>query len=192
VEVAGILLPGPDDALIAAAVGAKGGYRVIRGIVEGSKGSTREIVVVLSKEGKVLSRTELEALRKCGAPASAVRQTLGRSPSSRILGENLEAVGTARPPNSAAHHIVAGGDDRAALARSILQREGIDINEAANGVFLSRSSSVVCPPAATHSGIHTRRYYDEVNRRLRNAAPGTVRQELGRIAQELLKGTFPY
>jgi hypothetical protein len=68
VEVAGILLPGPDDALIAAAVGAKGGYRVIRGIVEGSKGSTREIVVVLSKEGKVLSRTELEALRKCGAP----------------------------------------------------------------------------------------------------------------------------
>ncbi len=73
VEVAGILLPGPDDALIAAAVGAKGGYRVIRGIVEGSKGSTREIVVVLSKEGKVLSRTELEALRKCGAP---VRPTL--------------------------------------------------------------------------------------------------------------------
>jgi hypothetical protein len=68
VEVGGILLPGPDDALIAAAVGAKGGYRVIRGIVEGSKGSTREIVVVLSKEGKVLSRTELEALRKCGAP----------------------------------------------------------------------------------------------------------------------------
>jgi hypothetical protein len=70
VEVAGILLPGPDDALIAAAVGAKGGYRVIRGIVEGSKGTTREIAVVLSKEGKVLSRTELEALRKCGAPGS--------------------------------------------------------------------------------------------------------------------------
>jgi hypothetical protein len=68
VEVGGILLPGPDDLLIAAAVGAKGGYRVIRGIVEGSKGTTREIAVVLSKEGKVLSRAEVEALRKCGAP----------------------------------------------------------------------------------------------------------------------------
>jgi hypothetical protein len=50
---------------------------VIRGIVEGSKGTTREIAVVLSKEGKVLSRTEVEALRKCGAPAGNAARIAG-------------------------------------------------------------------------------------------------------------------
>ena len=38
-------------------------------------------------------------------------------------------------PN-AAHHIVAGSSPKAAEARAILQRYGIDINDSANGVFL--------------------------------------------------------
>ncbi len=77
-------------------------------------------------------------------------------------------------------------------ARAILAREGIDINEAANGVFLPSNSSVARPPATTHSKVHTDRYYREVEQRLRNAAPGTLRTELERIASELLNGTFPF
>ncbi|MDR1938732.1 MAG: fibronectin type III domain-containing protein, partial [Tannerellaceae bacterium] len=36
------------------------------------------------------------------------KQKLGRAADSKVLGENLEAVGKVRPDNSAAHHIVAG------------------------------------------------------------------------------------
>lgn len=123
---------------------------------------------------------------------SAARQTLGRAPSSRLLGENLEATGVSRPANSAAHHIVAGDDIRAAQARAILQREGIDINEAANGAFLPRNQSVAAPPASTHSTLHTNRYYQQLTTELQQAAPGTVRDVLADIAQRLQNGTFPH
>ena len=79
-----------------------------------------------------------------------------------------------------------------AAARRILQREGIDINEAANGVFLPRSSSVARPPATTHSRLHTNRYYEALNDRLQRAVPGTVKQQLQRIADELANGRFPF
>ncbi len=117
---------------------------------------------------------------------------MGRNPSSRLLGQNLDAVGVARPANSAAHHIVAGADVRAAQARAILRREGIDINEAANGVFLPRSSGVARPPATTHSRIHTNRYYESLTERLQNAQSGTVQDVLREIADEVLSGTFPF
>lgn len=127
------------------------------------------------------------------ATYAPVRQTLGRGPSSTVLGENLEAVSRAtRPANSAAHHIVAGEANAAAEARAILAREGIDINEAANGVFLPRNRSVAAPPALTHSTLHTNVYYEEVTTRLREAAPGTVRDVLAQMAEELLNGTFPH
>ena len=57
---------------------------------------------------------------------------------SKILGDNLVSNGYTRPRGTAAHHIVAYSDSRAAPARTILAREGIDINAATNGVFTSR------------------------------------------------------
>ncbi len=121
-------------------------------------------------------------------------QKLGRSPNSSVLGENLEAVGKVRPENSAAHHMVPGGESyfNAQNARQILQREGIDINEAANGVFLPKSSKYVIDDAIAHSRVHTNKYYDNLFERLNNAPAGKARNELDKIAQELLNGTFPY
>lgn len=87
------------------------------------------------------------------------------APSSRMLGRALEAAGHARPPGSAAHHIVAGGAQRAAPARAVLDRFGIGINDAANGAFL---------PSGVHARIHTNAYYDAVNGALSQA---TTRQE---------------
>jgi len=124
-------------------------------------------------------------------------QTLGRGGDSSILGKNLEAIGVARPgPGTVAgHHIVAHGDQRAVNIRSILQREGIDIDEAANGVFLPRSSKFadqmpeLGPP---HSRIHTDNYYSALETRLGSVAPGEVRDELQRIAVELVTGDFPW
>ena len=68
--------------------------------------------------------------------------------------------------DEAAHHIVAQTDWRAQEARDILQREGIDINDADNGVLL---------PSEFHQALHTDAYYATVNQVVSNAAPGTVR-----------------
>ncbi len=120
----------------------------------------------------------------------ATTQILGKGPDSTTLGKNLEATGITRPDNTAAHHIVAGTDKRAATARAILKKEGIDINAADNGVFLPRSSKYAKPPATTHSKVHTNKYYENLTSRLQNSPD--VKNELLLIRDELLKGTFPY
>lgn len=123
--------------------------------------------------------------------ADTAGQRLGRSADSDVLAGNLDALGVARPSNAAAHHLVAGTDSRAGLARSILVREGIDINEAANGVFLPQSRRVQQAPVMTHSTIHTDAYYLELTRRLAGAAPGTVRETLRSVADDIADGNFP-
>jgi RHS repeat-associated protein len=115
------------------------------------------------------------------------------APSSRILGQNLEDTGFSRPASSAAHHIVAGTDARAAEARALLQDQGIGVNDSENGVFLPRNTSVGNPfGSQIHSVLHTDIYYDAVNAALRNAQPGTFGDVLQDIASQLLTGTFPY
>ncbi len=115
---------------------------------------------------------------------------LGGSRGSRILGLNLEKSGVVRPAESAAHHIVAEGAPEAAPAREVLGRYGIDINDAANGVFLPGYQTSANPAgAAVHGGLHTEPYYRTVNRRLGGA---TTREEvldaLDAIRNELLSG----
>jgi len=123
---------------------------------------------------------------------SVMGQLLDRAPDSRILTANLLAAGVNKPDNVAAHHIVAGTDQRAQIARDILKREGIDLNEAVNGVFLPLNSKYENRPTSTHSTLHTDVYYRTINERLRNAQPGKVADELKKIGNELSNGTFPY
>ena len=113
--------------------------------------------------------------------------------SSRLLGANMQAAGTVRPVQSAAHHIVAGGDARAATARAVLQRFGIGINEAENGVFLPRwVRSANANRSAVHAEVHTDAYYAEVNRLLGQAQTREeVVQALDFIRGRLLAGRWP-
>ena len=123
---------------------------------------------------------------------SRAKQEVGKPPAAKVLRSNLEALGAAAPARaSAAHHIVAGREPAAAQARAILGAEGIDINEAANGLFLPSSSRVAQAPVLTHSRIHTTAYYAEVTRRMVNAQPGTVREVLRGIASDIAAGNFP-
>ncbi|NOK69032.1 MAG: hypothetical protein GFH25_541200n212, partial [Chloroflexi bacterium AL-N10] len=112
---------------------------------------------------------------------------------SDILSRNMRAAGIPEPPGTAAHHIVAWNDSRAAGSRAILIGENIGINDAENGVYLpiSRTKGHVTVGNVWHANIHTNRYHAEVERRLSSAAPGTVRAELQQIAQEILQGLFP-
>lgn len=115
------------------------------------------------------------------------------APSSRALGTALEGAGFARAAGEAAHHIVAGAAQEASAARSILQKFGVGINDAANGVFLPGNLAAQnAAGAAVHSTVHASAYYQAVNEALAGA---TTKQEvldiLSGIRQALLSGGFP-
>ena len=112
------------------------------------------------------------------------------TPNSRVLRQNLIKAGADVPsyPN-AAHHIVAGNSAKAAEARAILQKYGVDINDAANGVFLPTVKDVA--EGAYHPGLHTDSYYRKVTELLSSAkSKEDVLDILGDIAEQLKKGTF--
>ena len=97
-----------------------------------------------------------------------------------------------RPEGAAGHHIVAHGDERAAPAKAILARDGIDINEAANGMYLPKHTAFEVDGIPTHSRLHTQRYYNELNRRLSEAPVGGAAEVLARIRRDILNNNFPF
>ncbi|MFB9201104.1 polymorphic toxin-type HINT domain-containing protein [Nonomuraea spiralis] len=112
------------------------------------------------------------------------------NPCSKTLGENLEKAGQKGQSGEAAHHIVAGTDKRADPARKILDRFGIDINDAANGVWLPGGSKKPNPGGAIpHSRVHTNSYYDSVNDALGMAQTKDEAMDiLGQLRRELRDG----
>ncbi len=115
------------------------------------------------------------------------------APSSKRLAANLEAAGVQRPPSTDAHHIVAANAEAASTARAVLRRFGVDIDDAANGVFLpSNASASTAAPGSLHSTVHTKTYYAEVTARLlRATSKQDVTDVLDDIRQMLLSGSFP-
>jgi hypothetical protein len=113
--------------------------------------------------------------------------------SSRALGVALEASGVQRPPGYAAHHIAAGGDVRAKIARGILQKFNISINDASNGVFLpANKATQVIAGETIHSPLHTDKYYETVDKELMMAETREQAIDiLRRIGQALQSGNFP-
>lgn len=115
------------------------------------------------------------------------------APSSKRLAANLEAAGMRRPPGTDAHHIVAANAEAAGPARAVLRRFGVDIDDAANGVFLPSNTSVASPaPGSAHSTVHTKDYYNTVNDALNSAGSRQdVLKALDRLRQRLLSHTLP-
>ncbi len=110
-------------------------------------------------------------------------------PSSKELRKNLIAAGIKEPdfPN-AAHHIVAGKAPSAEAARQILLEYGVDINDAANGVFLP---TIKREAGAYHPSLHTDGYYRKVTEALNIAtSKEDVIDILADIAEQLSKGIF--
>ncbi|MGX7826194.1 SpvB/TcaC N-terminal domain-containing protein [Actinokineospora sp. 24-640] len=134
-----------------------------------------------------------QAPRAVAATAPRVAAPAAMSYSSRVLGANLVRAGTSRPAQTAAHHIVAGGSPKSAVARGVLQRFGLNLDDAVNGVFLPASRASANPAgAAVHSTLHTDRYYAAVNSLLSRAQNRQqVVQSLAYIRQRLLSGGFP-
>ena len=90
---------------------------------------------------------------------------------------------------SAAHHIVAGTGKRAEPARKVLQKYGINIDGADNGIYLKHMCKCSNQPGAYHREIHTDVYYQNVNARIMNAdrrGKQAVLKELDSIRNDLL------
>jgi len=100
---------------------------------------------------------------------------------SRTLGSNLEKAGFKRADGDEAHHIVPVGDKRAAPAQAVLERMGIDINDADNGAFLPRD---------IHQGTFGQDYIDTINEEITAAEPGgpdAVRDALNDLRDLMMK-----
>jgi RHS repeat-associated protein len=133
----------------------------------------------------------------CGAGAGTGTPKGGPDPkrvsdtkqNSEILRENMNKAGTKSPTwSNAAHHIVPATDKRAELARQILQKFGIAINDAENGVFLRTGAE---GKGALHVGKHSSEYIDKVTEALKKA---TNRQEaldeLNQVRYDLEEGNM--
>jgi hypothetical protein len=114
--------------------------------------------------------------------------------SSERLGKNLIKAGQRPFPGAQAHHIVAENDERAIFGRASLHVGRVDIDSAANGVWLS-GPGMPPPPgypnAHEHLPVHTNDYHFEVSSRLFGAKPSEVIPILDQIRREILAGTFP-
>ncbi|NJN23306.1 MAG: hypothetical protein HC810_01420 [Acaryochloridaceae cyanobacterium RL_2_7] len=141
---------------------------------------------------------------------------------STTLGNNLEGLakqlgqagkpvpkGLIKPGDGyAAHHIVQGGSNAtdAKLARQLLTEYQIDINDAANGVWLPKDGNVSLKEVP-HENVHTETYRANVLRDLKraearpgaNGGPATFSErrqniinELNNIRQQLLEGKYSY
>ena len=118
----------------------------------------------------------------------------------RRLRANMVGATPGRVPpgySNAAHHIVQSNstDAYSTASRAHLQRHGIDINDADNGVFLPTSNRVrnaARTNAAPHSRVHGAATRQNVHDRITALnKPEEIRAELQKIAREFESGQIP-
>ena len=140
---------------------------------------------LLQGKGSVRDWMYKEELVKRGILARRFgeEQEFGKTADGGVLGRKLERVVNVRPKGRhEAHHIVAGKHKLGQEAREILLRDGIEINDADNGIFFLEYCQ--------HKKLYTPGYFKKVTDGLKSSAPGKVREALRKIGNELLSGTF--
>ncbi|MBI3837461.1 MAG: AHH domain-containing protein [Planctomycetia bacterium] len=171
---------------------SEGNYYAAIGLLPLLPASVGKTEVIL-KHGRQSLRISAEAVR--GAKSLPVKELIELLESTRKLARNMVKAGIERPAGTAAHHIVPATLEKfigAKKAREILSKFGISVENAANGVYLpSKFDDAV--KAAYHGSIHSRRYSDEVYKRLQKArTKEDALLILNKIRKELLTGTFPH
>ncbi len=142
-----------------------------------------------------------EGLNKYRQEGSAKQtgQLASESHSSKRLGRFLRAQGKPRPNiRWDAHHVVAGGDATAALARTVIAQEEfkVRIDDPDNGCWLPKTkadaSGSVFPNAVPHENIHRNTYYDWVYSVIvTSESEMEIRAKLKLISQRLQQGSIP-
>lgn len=103
-------------------------------------------------------------------------ETLSPTHSEALRGALEEAKEWPSDTGYEAHHIVAWNARGAAPARAILEKAGIGIDSADNGVWLPRATSTsesgsIIDAYTDHGGVHTENYYEFVNEELAKVDP---------------------
>ena len=113
------------------------------------------------------------------------------------LRSNMIADGIVEPTYAnSAHHIVMSNstDNLMTALRSQMAKLKIDINDAANGVFLPTSTAVkdaAKTVAQQHSRTHTNLYKENVSNMLKDISdPKVFKETLRDIGKQLQAGTF--
>ena len=124
--------------------------------------------------------------------------SLGTLVHNSYLSDNLLKEGRYGDAGTDAHHLIARAHPDAADARAVLRNYNINIDDAMNGVWLPRNSSVSGARGALHneagSALTSQWYIEEVNRRIVAANAGgraAVLRAMQKIRYDLLNGTFP-
>jgi hypothetical protein len=103
---------------------------------------------------------------------------------STILGYNLDDwykisdPNWERPDDVAAHHLIPATDKASQKARDILEKYGIDINNAVNGVYLPNSKNNNGIQGIEHNGRHPQSYAKKVNELIEKADTQGGKQEV--------------
>jgi hypothetical protein len=126
-------------------------------------------------------------------------QLISESHSSKRLGRFLRAQGKPRPNIKwDAHHVIAGGDASAALARTVIAKEEfkVRIDDPDNGCWLPKTREdargSVFPNAVPHENIHRNTYYDWVYSVIVTSdSEMEIRAKLKLIGQRLQQGSIP-
>ena len=157
------------------------------------KGMTGQLDQLSVDENGIIHNVDAEKISKSSNVGKNTKNSIQlrtlSEPSSKELRKNLIATGVKEPdfPN-AAHHIVAGKAPSAEAARQTLLEYGVDINDAANGVFLP---TIKGESGAYHPSLHTDGYYRKVTEALNIAtSKEDVIDILADIAEQLSKGIF--
>jgi RHS repeat-associated protein len=204
--VGGSFIPGVDSAIdFAEMVSDLNSINTANNFFEGAQGvlnliidTTAFVIPVvdgpINSIGKVYDTTKsglnaVDASKRAPKAIESGLKTLS-TPSSKVLRQNMIEAGIDVPNYAnAAHHIVAGSSPKAAEARAILQKYGVDINDANNGVFLPTIKDL--SEGAYHPSLHTNAYYNEVNKQLLKAtSKDDVLSILDDIKEQLIDGTF--
>lgn len=88
------------------------------------------------------------------------------------------------------HHVVEGGEKSAEKSRQLLEDVGIDINDAANGIFLPDGSGESIFNGPPHTTSHSEEYTERVYKRLitcKGNREGIIK-ELTKIKHDLYDG----
>ncbi|MFO0945669.1 MAG: AHH domain-containing protein [Planctomycetota bacterium] len=121
--------------------------------------------------------------------------TLVHNACANELRKSLNAAGRYGDPGTVPHHLVSRFDKRAAEARDILGKYGIDLDSHFNGVFLPSSRLGSKARGVLHESVHTNDYYATITEKLRVAdakgSKAAVLQSLQRIRSTLLNGVMP-
>ena len=117
----------------------------------------------------------------------------------RKLRSNLAKAGEQGGKNCDAHHIVPKNDNRewakdsVSFSRGVLESCGIDLDSAANGVWLPGKENDSDCVGTYHKTIHTKQYYVLIRSLLSAVVDNgceSVSEELHSIKQGILRGEF--